>query len=44
MVMFPIHLLAAGIPSFVGRSAWLFASSLLLALNITRFVHHYWAG
>jgi Gpi18-like mannosyltransferase len=44
MVMFPIYLIAAGIRSPVGRSAWVFASSLLLALNITRFVHHYWAG
>ena len=44
MVMFPIYLIAAGIRSPVGRSAWVFTSSLLLALNITRFVHHYWAG
>jgi hypothetical protein len=44
MVMFPIYLIAAGIRSAVGRSAWIFGSTLLLALNITRFVYHYWAG
>jgi hypothetical protein len=44
MVMFPIYLIGAGIRSPLGRHAWLFASALLLALNITRFVHHYWAG
>lgn len=44
MVLFPIYLIAAGIRSPVGRNAWLFASTLLLALNVTRFVHHYWAG
>ncbi len=44
MVMFPIHLIGAGLRSSVGRSAWLFASGLLLALNIIRFVNHYWAG
>ncbi len=44
MVMFPIHLIGAGLRSTVGRSAWLFASGLLLALNIICFVNHYWAG
>ena len=44
MVMFPIHLIGAGTRSSLGRSAWLFASTLLLALNIIRFVNHYWAG
>jgi hypothetical protein len=44
MVLFPIHFIAAGIRSAVGRSAWLFSSALLLALNIICFVNHYWAG
>lgn len=44
MVMFPVYLIGAGIRSPVGRHAWLFSSTLLLALNITRFVHHYWSG
>ena len=44
MVLFPIHLIGAGIRSAVGRSAWLFGSTLLLALNIICFVNHYWAG
>jgi hypothetical protein len=44
MVLFPIHLIGAGIGSAVGRSAWLFGSVLLLALNIICFVNHYWAG
>jgi hypothetical protein len=44
MVMFPIYLIGAGIRSTVGCNAWLFISTLFLALNITRFVHHNWAG
>ena len=44
MVLFPIYLIAAGIRSVVGRSAWFFGSALLLALNIICFVNHYWAG
>jgi hypothetical protein len=44
MVLFPIHLIGAGIRSRVGRGAWLFGSTLLLALNIICFVNHYWAG
>jgi hypothetical protein len=44
MVMFPIYLIAAGTRSAIARNAWMFASILLLAMNITRFVHHYWAG
>ena len=44
MVLFPIYFIAAGIRSSVGRSAWLFGSALLLALNIICFVNHYWAG
>jgi len=44
MVLFPIHLIGAGIGSAVGRGAWLFGSALLLALDIICFVNHYWAG
>jgi len=44
MVLFPIHLIGAGIDSAVGRGAWLFGSVLLLALDIICFVNHYWAG
>jgi len=44
MVLFPIHLIGAGIGSAVGRGAWLFGSTLLLALDIICFVNHYWAG
>ena len=44
MVMFPIYLIAGSIRSFVGRTAWLLASTLLCALNIIRFVNNYWAG
>ncbi len=44
MVLFPIYFIAAGIRSTLGRSAWLFGSSLLLALNVICFVNHYWAG
>ncbi|OQX08997.1 MAG: hypothetical protein BWK76_22835 [Desulfobulbaceae bacterium A2] len=44
MVLFPIYLLAAGIRSTVGRSAWLLGSTLLLALDIIRFVNHYWTS
>ena len=44
MVLFPIHLIGAGIGSAVGRGAWLFGSVLLLALDIICFVNHYWAG
>jgi len=44
MVLFPIYFILAGIRSSVGRSACLFDSTLLLALNIVCFVNHYWAG
>jgi hypothetical protein len=43
MVLFPIHLIGAGIRSVVGRNAWLFGSALMLALNIICFANHYWA-
>ncbi len=44
MVLFPIHLIGAGIRSKVGQGAWLGGSTLLLALNIICFVNHYWAS
>jgi hypothetical protein len=44
MVQFPIYFIAAGIRSPVGRGAWLFGSTLLLALDIIRFVNHYWTS
>lgn len=44
MVLFPIYLIAGTVRSFVGRMAWWLGSALLLALNIIRFVNHYWAG
>jgi hypothetical protein len=44
MVMFPIYLIGASIRSTVSRTAWLFGSTLLLALNVIRFINHYWAG
>jgi hypothetical protein len=44
MVLFPIYFIAAGIRSPVGRSAWLLGSTLLLALDIIRFVNHYWTS
>jgi hypothetical protein len=44
MVLFPIHLIGAGIRSNVARGVWLFGSTLLLALDIVCFVNHYWAG
>ena len=44
MVLFPIYFIAAGIRSRVGRGAWLFGSTLLLALDIIRFANHYWTS
>jgi hypothetical protein len=44
MVLFPIYLVAGRIASIVIKSAWLFASMLLLALDTILFVNHYWAG
>ena len=44
MVLFPIYFIAAGIRSPVGRGAWLLGSTLLLALDIIRFVNHYWTS
>jgi len=44
MVLFPIYLVAASVRSPVGRCAWFFGSTLLLALDIIRFVNHYWTS
>jgi len=44
MVLFPIYFIAAGMRSPVGRGAWLLGSTLLLALDIIRFVNHYWTS
>ena len=43
MMLFPIYLIAAGIRSSVVKNAWLFASTLLLSMNIICFINHYWA-
>jgi hypothetical protein len=44
MVLFPMYLIAASLPSPVHRGAWLFGSALFLALDIIRFAHHYWVS
>jgi Mannosyltransferase (PIG-V) len=44
LVLFPIFLIGAGLRSVIGRCAWLFGSVLLLALDIIRFVNHYWTS
>jgi len=44
MVLFPIYFIAAGTRSPVGRGAWFFGSILFLALDIIRFVNHYWTS
>ena len=44
MVLFPIYFIAASIRSPVGRGAWFFGSTLLLSLDIIRFVNHYWTN
>lgn len=44
LVLFPIYLFAARIRSTVIKGAWVLASTLFFALNIVRFVNHYWAG
>lgn len=44
MVLFPMYLIAASLPSPVHRGAWLFGSALFLALDIIRFTHHYWVS
>lgn len=44
MVLFPTYLLAASIESVPAKSAWIFTSTLFLALNTLLFIHTYWAG
>ena len=44
MMLFPIFLMAASIPSVTGRGAWMLTSTLLMALNIICFLNHYWVG
>jgi general stress protein CsbA len=43
-VLFPIYLLGASIKNEYIKYSWIFVSILLLAMNITLFVHYYWAG
>jgi Gpi18-like mannosyltransferase len=43
-VLFPMYIFAASIKSQYTKYAWVFVSVLLLALNITLFVHFHWAG
>jgi hypothetical protein len=43
-VLFPIYFIGAGIRSPVGRGAWFFSSTLLLALDTIRFMNHYWTS
>jgi hypothetical protein len=44
MSLFPIYFIAAGIRSPFGRGAWFFGSTLLLTLDIIRFVKHSWTN
>ncbi len=44
LVLFPIYVFAASIKNAYIKQAWIFASILLLAFNITLFVHFHWAG
>lgn len=44
MVLFPIYIFAATIPSMHVKAAWLLTSTLFLSLDIVLFVNHYWAG
>ncbi len=44
LVLFPIFILLAGMKNELFRIAWIFASTLLLALDIMLFVNNYWAG
>jgi hypothetical protein len=43
-VLFPIYLLGASIKNEYIKYSWILISTLLLAMNITLFVHYYWAG
>jgi len=44
LVLFPVFIVLAGIKNQLFRMAWLFASTLFLAMDITLFVNNYWAG
>ena len=44
LVMFPVFILLARIKSPLFRHAWIFGSTLFLALDIILFVSNYWAG
>ncbi len=44
LVMFPVYILLARIKSPLFRPAWIFASTLFLALYTVLFVNNYWAG
>ncbi len=44
IVLFPIYIFAATIPSMHTKFAWLLTSTLSLSLDIVLFVNHYWAG
>jgi hypothetical protein len=44
LVMFPLFILLATVKNETVRYAWMFASTLFLALDIILFVNNYWAG
>lgn len=44
MVMFPLFILLATVKNKNFQYAWIFASTLFLALDIMLFVNNYWAG
>ncbi|HAT74407.1 MAG TPA: hypothetical protein DCS08_05455 [Candidatus Moranbacteria bacterium] len=44
LVMFPLFILLASIRNKTIQFAWIFASTLFLALDIILFVNNYWAG
>lgn len=44
LVLFPAYILVSQIKNKYLQQAWIFASILLLAMNITLFVNNYWAG
>lgn len=44
MVLFPMYMIAAAVRSPLAKNSWLFASTLFLALDIIRFVNHYWTS
>jgi len=44
LVLFPMFILLASVRNPLFRMGWIFASILLLAMDITLFVTNYWAG